>query len=124
MGYQEKKRLDLCKKHGISNRMYALAVFTGYRRSKRIQRCHTALLRIQECRTRKDAQFYVGKKCAFVYKVCRVRNHEPEPNFYKHKAKYRVIWGKVTRVHGRSVWSEPSSREISLVLPWVSVLEL
>merc|ERR1712098_828708 len=100
--YQEKKKQRIYRK-GISNRTYALACFTGYKRGKRNQHCGTALLRIQGSRTKEHAKFYVGKKCAFVYKACPPRGkHEPDPNFRRLKARYRVIWGKVTRIHGNS----------------------
>lgn len=59
-----KKRLR--KTYG---RMYAKAVFTGFRRGLRNQHENTALLKVDGCLTKSDSLFYVGKKCVFVYRV-------------------------------------------------------
>lgn len=79
-------------------RLYAKAVFLGYKRSLRKQRCHTALLRIEGCVTQKDAQFYMGKRAAYVYRAKTKKLIKQEGV----RAKKRVIWGKVTRTHGNS----------------------
>jgi len=90
-------------KKSHTNRTYALSVFTGYKRGKRNQQMNTSLLRVAGAFTKEHAAFYVGKKCAFVYKPAPKRSkYAPEPNVKKVDKKYRVMWGKVTRTHGNS----------------------
>merc|ERR1712215_560476 len=99
---KEKKQKRIFRK-SHSNRTYALSVFTGYKRGKRNQQVNTSLLRVHGAFTKNDAAFYVGKKCAFVYKPAPKRSKKaPERNFRKLQAEYRVMWGKVTRTHGNS----------------------
>nr|CAG4636669.1 EOG090X0IZN [Eubosmina coregoni]SVE70180.1 EOG090X0IZN [Eubosmina coregoni] len=80
-------------------RLYAKAIFTGYKRGLRNQHENTSLLTIEGCTTKQDAWFYVGKRCAFVYKGKR---YEASAGNKAKKSKIRAIWGKVTRPHGGS----------------------
>merc|ERR1711972_328245 len=48
----------------------------------------------------RDASWYIGKRCAYVY---RAKNKTSVPGKPKgEKSNFRVVWGKVTRSHGNA----------------------
>ena len=94
------------------HRLYAKGVITGYQRAKRNVNEHTSLLNIQGISNdldlenqglfknliklgvneTKDAEFYLGKRVAYVYSAkTKVKG-----------SKSRTIWGRITRTHGNS----------------------
>ncbi|KAF7298008.1 hypothetical protein HMN09_01021800 [Mycena chlorophos] len=75
-----------------TTRLYSKGRVLGYKRAKRNSRPNTSLLQIEGVATKEDAQYYLGKRVAYVYKAKREIAG----------SKVRVIWGRVTRPHGSS----------------------
>ncbi|ORY65658.1 60S ribosomal protein L33-A-like protein [Leucosporidium creatinivorum] len=73
-----------------STRLYAKGRVTGNQRGKRNVRVNTSLVQVEGVATKEEAQFYLGKRVAYVYTAQRPING----------SKIRIIWGKVTRSHG------------------------
>ncbi|KAJ5614374.1 hypothetical protein N7528_008028 [Penicillium herquei] len=74
------------------HRLYVKGRHLSYQRAKHNTNPNTSLVKIEGVEDSKAAQFYLGKKVAFVYRAKReVRG-----------SNIRVIWGKVTRPHGNS----------------------
>ncbi|KAL5513196.1 RPL33B [Sanghuangporus sanghuang] len=75
-----------------STRLYSKGRILSHKRGKRNTRPNTSLIAIEGVGTKEDAQFYLGKRIAYVYRAKREING----------SKVRVIWGRVTRPHGNS----------------------
>ncbi|KAF8479588.1 60S ribosomal protein L33-A-like protein [Russula ochroleuca] len=75
-----------------STRLYSKGRVLGHKRGKRNTRPNTSLLQIEGVSTKEDAQFYLGKRVAYVYRAKREISG----------SNVRVIWGRVTRPHGNS----------------------
>lgn len=76
----------------LIHRLYSKGRVLGYKRGKRTQQPNTSLIKIDGVTNKEEAQFYLGKRVAFIYRVkTEVRG-----------SKIRVIWGRVTRSHGNS----------------------
>ena len=74
------------------SRLYAKGIFTGFKRGKRNQHERQHLLTIQGVNERKDTDYYLGKRVAYVYKAKTLKNN----------TRYRVRWGKVVQKHGNA----------------------
>jgi large subunit ribosomal protein L35Ae len=60
----------------------------GYKRALRTQNNNISLIKIKGCDSKEDADFYLGKRVAFITKA-QTGDHA-----------FRVNWGKVCRRHG------------------------
>ena len=77
---------------GETVRLYVKGQILGYKRSKANQQNHTALIKIDGVVTKKESDFYLGKRIAFIYKA----------KTQKQGTFFRCIWGKVMRPHGNT----------------------
>ena len=68
-------------------RLHVDGAILGYKRALRTQNCSISLIKIKGCDSKEDADFYLGKKVAFITKGKKTHD-------------YRVNWGKVQRRHG------------------------
>lgn len=76
-----------------SHRLYVKGKHLSYQRSKRVNNPNVSLIKIEGVATPQEAQFYLGKRIAYVYRASKeVRG-----------SKIRVMWGKVTRTHDTRV---------------------
>ncbi|KAK0667203.1 putative cytosolic 60S ribosomal protein Rpl35a [Cercophora samala] len=74
------------------HRLYVKGRHLSYQRSRHTVHAKTSLIKIEGVDDTAAANFYLGKKVAYVYRGQKeVRG-----------TKIRVIWGKVTRPHGNS----------------------
>jgi large subunit ribosomal protein L35Ae len=72
---------------GKPPRLYVKAVFSGFRRGKRTQDENHALVHIEGLNSRKEAQYYLGKRIVYVYRT---------------KNGYKSIWGRICSQHGNN----------------------
>ncbi|KAI5454979.1 60S ribosomal protein L33B [Naganishia albida] len=78
-----------------SDHQYSLYVkgrVLGHKRGKRNSRPNTSLVQLEGVDSKDAAQFYLGKRVAYVYKAKREING----------SKVRVMWGRISRSHGNS----------------------
>nr|QLA09634.1 60S large subunit ribosomal protein eL33 [Euglena gracilis]6ZJ3_Lv Chain Lv, Ribosomal protein eL33 [Euglena gracilis] len=80
-------------------RLFQPAVMTGFKRSKRKQDPHVAILAIKNVATRKHTDFYLGKRCVYLY---RGKKKVAGRKGSKVKTNMRRIWGRITRSHGKA----------------------
>ncbi|EKM50177.1 uncharacterized protein PHACADRAFT_264757 [Phanerochaete carnosa HHB-10118-sp] len=73
-----------------STRLHVKGRILGHKRGKRNTRPNTTLVQVEGVLNKEEAQFYLGKRVAYVYRAKRKIEG----------SNVRVIWGRVTRSHG------------------------
>merc|ERR1711915_42467 len=71
-------------------RLYLKGTFVGYPRGRHDQKPEVALVAIEGVKDKKDTEFYLGKRVAYIYRASRKRGD----------SNIRVVWGRITRAHG------------------------
>ncbi|KAK8813502.1 hypothetical protein WA556_005820 [Blastocystis sp. ATCC 50177/Nand II] len=71
-------------------KLYVKGAFLGFRRSKVLQNTNQHLVKMEGVNTKKDAEFYFGKRVVYIYKAPTMKNG----------SHYRMICGKVMCAHG------------------------
>ena len=71
-------------------RLYVKGCFYSFHRGFRNSYENQSLIKIQGVNDADAAEFYLGKKVAYIWKASVLKNG----------TRYRVKWGKVTRSHG------------------------
>lgn len=75
-----------CFQRNCESKLY----FSSFYRGRRNTYHHTSLLKIEGVQDTKAAEFYFGKRVAYIYKAQKAVAG----------SKFRVVWGKITRSHG------------------------
>ncbi|KAF1946126.1 60S ribosomal protein L33-A [Clathrospora elynae] len=70
-----------------SHRLYVKGRHVSYQRGKRNTNPNVSLLQLEGVSSSVDAEWYLGKRVAYVYRV---------------SSGNRVVWGKIRRTHGNS----------------------
>jgi large subunit ribosomal protein L35Ae len=90
----------------LYDRLYSKGRILGYKRGKSLQQENTTLLKLDNVNTIQDAQYYLGKRVAFVYHGKKARAVSGKGTTFKaedtKKSRTRAIWGKIVRTHGNS----------------------
>jgi len=73
-------------------RLWVRAKFLGFRRSKVQQNVNQSILRIEGVNDRTGAQYYFGKRVAYVYKTSSGEKDR----------RFKTIWGRISRAHGNT----------------------
>ncbi len=80
------------KSAGRPLRLWVRAKFLGFRRSKVQQNTNQSILRLEGVNDRSGAQYYFGKRVAYIYKT---KSGQKDKRF-------RTIWGRISRAHGNT----------------------
>ena len=76
-------------------RLHVKAVHLGYKRNRRNQHVGQSRIQIEGLKDRKDTDFYLGKRIAYVYKAEKAKKMPSGT-----ETKYRVMWGRIIAAHG------------------------
>ena len=87
------KQVSSQKYKKAPTRLWVKSKFTGFRRNRETQTPGQALLRIDGVNDAKSANYYLGKRCVYIYRASKS---------WKTGSNLRTIWGRITKTHGNS----------------------
>jgi large subunit ribosomal protein L35Ae len=85
------KKKSTVKNVGEPTRLYVKGVVQGFKRGMKVQYENVSLVKIQGVEDKKAAEYYFGKRVAYIY-TAKTKGTTG--------SKFRCIWGKVARAHG------------------------
>mmetsp|Transcript_31140 Transcript_31140/g.54139 ORF Transcript_31140/g.54139 Transcript_31140/m.54139 type:complete len:143 (+) Transcript_31140:51-479(+) len=97
---QLKKKTSKVNRARKSPRLYMKATLAGYRRGLHGQNKNTAIVRIENVTTKPDAEWYTGKRVAYVYHGKKTKRCVRWSKAPARRSNTRAMWGRVIKPHG------------------------
>ena len=76
-------------------KLHVRGMHLGFKRNRRNQHVQQSRIQIEGVKDKKDTQFYMGKRIAYIYKASKAKKVADGKT-----SKYRVMWGRIIAAHG------------------------